>query len=79
MKIYYAIFEFTGNGIVVDFPDLPGCISYGKNMKEAYLNTIKAMQLWFDYADKKFIPKNIRSFETLRKEYPSKDIMGFVR
>lgn len=32
---YPAVFEPSGNGYSVYFPDLPGCISYGESFEEA--------------------------------------------
>lgn len=32
---YIAIFTFADNGIHITFPDLPGCVSFGKDEEEA--------------------------------------------
>lgn len=37
-------------GFVVTFPDLPGCISIGDTVEEAYENAKDAKRAWFDAA-----------------------------
>ncbi len=43
--IYPAIFHFADDGISVEFPDLPGCFSYGNNELEAVSNAKEALEL----------------------------------
>ncbi|MEJ9263601.1 type II toxin-antitoxin system HicB family antitoxin, partial [Bacillus thuringiensis] len=33
--VYPAIFRFDSDSILVTFPDLPGCVTSGKNQEEA--------------------------------------------
>lgn len=33
--VFPAIFRFHGNGVDVEFPDLPGCFSHGSTQEEA--------------------------------------------
>jgi predicted RNase H-like HicB family nuclease len=42
---YYAIFEPTQEGYGVYFPDLPGCISFGKDFGQAQRNATEALGL----------------------------------
>ena len=42
---YYAIFEPSADGYGVYFPDLPGCISFGKTFDEAYREATDALGL----------------------------------
>lgn len=43
---YFAVFEpSTDGGFGVYYPDLPGCISYGKNYKEAVKMAKEALEL----------------------------------
>ncbi len=42
---YFAIFEPTEAGYSVYFPDLPGCISFGKNFEEAQKEAADALRL----------------------------------
>ena len=37
-------------GFVVSFPDLPGCLSIGDTVEEAYANAIDAKQTWLEAA-----------------------------
>lgn len=43
---YFAVFEPTKDGAYgIYFPDLPGCISYGKSFEEAGKNASEALSL----------------------------------
>jgi predicted RNase H-like HicB family nuclease len=43
--IYLAIFERDEDGYSVTFPDLPGCITCGDNLEDAYLMAKDALEL----------------------------------
>lgn len=43
--IYPAIFHYADDGISVEFPDLPGCFSYGDTDIEALNNAKEALEL----------------------------------
>jgi predicted RNase H-like HicB family nuclease len=43
--IYPAIFEFNDDGISVEFPDLPGCLTCGDTIEEAAQNAKEALGL----------------------------------
>lgn len=53
MKMPYRV-ELTPDcdegGFVVSFPELPGCISVGETVEEAYANAIDAKQAWLEAA-----------------------------
>lgn len=42
---YPAVFSFAADGISIEFPDLPGCLTCGHSMKEALYNAYDAMAL----------------------------------
>ncbi len=42
---YLAVFEPTEDGYGVYFPDLPGCVSTGKDFEQAQLNAAEALGL----------------------------------
>ena len=42
---YMAVFEPSGNGYSVYFPDLPGCVSYGESFEEAQKEAEDALGL----------------------------------
>lgn len=42
---YPAVFEPSGNGYSVYFPDLPGCISYGESYEDAQKEASDALGL----------------------------------
>ena len=49
--VYPAIFHFNSddNTYTVTFPDLPGCITEGKDLDEALYMAQSAMSLWLEY------------------------------
>lgn len=53
MKLPYRM-EFTPDkdegGFVVSFPDLPGCMSMGETLEEAYNNALDAKHAWIEAA-----------------------------
>ena len=44
--IYTAIFEQTNNGVCVRVPDLPGCVTSGEDIMDAYEMILDAANLW---------------------------------
>jgi predicted RNase H-like HicB family nuclease len=44
--IYAAVFEPEDGKVYVSFPDLPGCITSGEDMNEAYAMAVDASNLW---------------------------------
>jgi antitoxin HicB len=48
-----------GGGFLIEFPDLPGCMSDGETIEEAMANGQDAVQCWLDAAAKakRHIPK----------------------
>lgn len=43
---YLAVFEPTGTGYSVYFPDLPGCVSYGEDFEEAQKQAAEVLGLY---------------------------------
>lgn len=43
--VYPAIFHFDDDGISIEFPDLPGCITFGDNEQEAIKSAKEALEL----------------------------------
>lgn len=64
MKLPYRM-ELTPDidegGFVVTFPDLPGCISIGDTVEEAYANAMDAKKVWLEAAIEDNISINIPS------------------
>jgi len=56
---YFAVFEPSETGFGVYFPDLPGCITVGKNIQEAKIMAEEALglHLWGMEKDKDDIPQ----------------------
>lgn len=48
MKAYLAIFEWTGSNYSAYVPDLPGCVSTGKNLEETERNIKEAIDLYIE-------------------------------
>lgn len=55
MKYYYAIFTKTTEAIEVEFPDLPGCVTFGDTWEEAYENAVDVLAGWFAHAEPQFV------------------------
>ena len=47
---YAAIFEPKNGKVYVSFPDLPGCVTSGKDVNDAYDMAIDAANLWMTSA-----------------------------
>ena len=53
MKMLYKmeiVEDQEEGGIVVTYPDLPGCISYGETIESAVANALDAKQAWIEVA-----------------------------
>ena len=55
MKYYYALFKKTDEAIEVEFPDLNGCFTFGKNWEEALENAEDVLAAWLVNAECEFI------------------------
>ncbi len=74
-KGYYAVFEYSSEAVEVEFPDLPGCVTFGLDMEEAYEAAIDVVSGWLELAEEQFIPERASTFEEIKKNYPNKEIM----
>ncbi|GAV23399.1 type II toxin-antitoxin system HicB family antitoxin [Carboxydothermus pertinax] len=45
LYVFPAIFDYAEDGISVEFPDLPGCLTCGDNTEEALKNAKEALEL----------------------------------
>ena len=65
---YPAVFNFAPDGIGVNFPDLPGCISGGKSTPEALSMARDALslRLWSDECDRIPFPEPSDPFELMK-------------
>jgi len=72
--IYPAIFSSNENGsYTITYPDLPGCISEGKNLSNAIDMAQEALSQWLEYlvSEKQVIPSasEIKDIEVSKKEF----------
>ncbi|MDR0248712.1 MAG: type II toxin-antitoxin system HicB family antitoxin [Oscillospiraceae bacterium] len=51
MRAYAAIFDYAEDGISVEFPDLPGCLTCAESDDEALLNAEEALRGWLAVSD----------------------------
>jgi len=65
MKYYYALFKKTREAIEVEFPDLPGCVTFGSDLDEAFTNAVDVLAGWLGHAESKFI-KEPSSYQELK-------------
>lgn len=54
--VYYALFSHADDGITVEYPDLPGCISCGFSNEEAIQMAQEALKLYLDGMKEEQIP-----------------------
>ncbi len=66
MKFWYAIFTKNHNAVEAEFPDLPGCVTFGDTYEETYDNAVDALAGWLANSEKKFIRQPSR-YEDLDK------------
>jgi predicted RNase H-like HicB family nuclease len=68
MKHYFAIFNQSKDVVEVEFPDLQGCLTFGKDWDEAYENAVDVLAAWLAHADKEFIkePSLFKDFKHLK-------------
>lgn len=67
MEYYYGVFIKNGKQIEVEFPDLPGCVTFGDTWEEAYDNAIDVLAGWLTNAEKQFV-NTPSSHEMLEKD-----------
>ena len=70
MKYYYALFKKTPEAVEVEFPDLEGCVTFGKDWEEALVNAEDVLAAWLAHAEQKFIktPSKHAQLEHLKGE-----------
>ena len=44
--VFPVIFNIAPDGISIEFPDLPGCLSCADNMEEAFANAKEVMEMY---------------------------------
>lgn len=49
--IYPAIFDYADDGISIEFPDLPGCLSCADTDEEALLMAKEVLGLWMEHIE----------------------------
>jgi antitoxin HicB len=70
MKYYYALFSKTTDAVEVKFPDLMGCLTFGKDWEEALENAKDALAAWLAHAEPQFIkePSKHHELEYLKEK-----------
>ncbi len=70
MKHYYALFKKTAEAVEVEFPDLKGCVTFGKDWEEALENAGDVLAAWLVNAEPQFIkePSKHHELESLSGE-----------
>jgi len=74
MKYYYAIFKHSKHAIEVEFPDLPGCVTFGNTLDEAMENATDVLAAWLANAEPQFV-KEPSSFTKLSKRFKNEKLM----
>lgn len=72
---YIAVFAYYEDGISITFPDLPGCVSFGKDEDEAMkcAKEVLMLHLWGMEQDDMNIPapSSLHSIELSKDEIPT--------
>lgn len=63
MKLYYARFNKTDEAVEVEFPDLQGCYTFGKDWEEALENAEDVLGAWLANAEAEFIKEPSKHHE----------------
>ena len=63
MKHYYALFKKTDEAVEVEFPDLQGCFTFGKDWEEALENAEDALAAWLVNAEPEFFKEPSKHHE----------------
>lgn len=48
---YVAVFDMASDGISIEYPDLPGCLSCADTMEEALKNAKEALEVYLWHSD----------------------------
>ena len=71
--VYPALFHYNEDdgSYTITFPDLPGCISEGKNLANAMYMAQSGLTQWIEYHnDKKLELPEASGMDTVKAEYP---------
>jgi predicted RNase H-like HicB family nuclease len=70
MKYYYALFKKSAKTVEVEFPDLAGCVTFGKNWEDALEKAEDVLAGWLANAEPQFIkePSKHHELEHLKGE-----------
>lgn len=63
MKYYYALFKKSAKIVEVEFPDLKGCVTFGKNWEDALANAEDVLAGWLANAESQFIKEPSKHHE----------------
>lgn len=74
MKYYYAIFKQCKNAVEVEFPDLPGCVTFGDDWDEALENATDVLAAWMANAESQFVAEP-SSFIKLSTRYKNQQLI----
>jgi len=74
MKYYYAIFKHNEDSVEVEFPDLTGCVTFGKDRDEAMENAIDVLAAWLANAETQFVNEP-SSFKELSAKFKGEQLI----
>ncbi len=63
MKHYYALFKQTEEAVEVEFPDLPGCCTFGKDWEAALEYSADVLAAWLVNSEPRFIKEPSKHHE----------------
>ena len=74
---YPAVFHRQDKGYWVEFPDLPGCLTQGNTLEEAYAFAKDALSTYLDTSEDIYTQdfKQPSSFSKIAKRFPADPVM----
>lgn len=72
-KYYHGVFTKTDEAVEVEFPDVQGCMTFGKDFDEAYDMAIDALAASLANSEPQFITSPPSTFEDMEKRFKAKN------
>ena len=72
-KHYHGVFTKTKKAVEVEFPDVQGCVTFGKDFDEAYDMAIDALAASLANSEPQFVQNPPSTFEDMEKRYKAKN------
>ena len=72
-KHYNGVFTKTKEAVEVEFPDVQGCVTFGKDFDDAYDMAIDALAASLANSEPQFVQNPPSTFEEMKKRFKAKN------